>query len=432
MQVRFEESPAGLTLRHAYARGNWGGGVFMVLWLIGWTVGCVLLAGQALKGDLKFILFGIPFWASWFFVAATIIYTFFGRSWLQFTADGVTYRSSAIVPLKNRFVPWVEFRKAARGATSWKKDEAPQHCIKIITLGQPIEFAAGVSSDEAEWLAEQVQRIGAALAPVGSLQRKRGECNAAAKDGDGTGEADWADEADEIGRQEEVLLQDSEGSLRPNAIRHREDIAVLRPVRDRRAVREERAAPPTDSHWRLQREFQSVSFVTRGRWSFSALAVITFLNLFWNGIVGVFIYALITEFQWFLFFFLIPFEVIGLGFFCGWLACLFMPWWTYRVTAERRAIERRWAVLGIGRTRRTEIESLDRIEIRQDEDDSPSPARSGPEQARSFGKLLRDGNFRLLLVDPQNRELLTVGALSEGEALWIGRTIVQERPDWYS
>jgi len=47
------------------------------------------------------------------------------------------------------------------------------------------------------------------------------------------------------------------------------------------------------------------------------LAVVTGIAIFWNGVVGVFLYQLTQDFQWFLALFMIPFVLVGIGLIAG-------------------------------------------------------------------------------------------------------------------
>lgn len=80
----------------------------------------------------------------------------------------------------------------------------------------------------------------------------------------------------------------------------------------------------------------------------------TFIALFWNGIVSVFVYALFTEeFSWFLALFLIPFVLVGIGLIVGVVyafLAIFNP--TIRVSVSQGAarlgseLEINWAMAG--------------------------------------------------------------------------------------
>ena len=66
------------------AKPNKASAIFLILWLIGWSAGCVTLAAQVIANpSIGIIAFSIPFFASWFFVAACIAWTLFGENCLM-------------------------------------------------------------------------------------------------------------------------------------------------------------------------------------------------------------------------------------------------------------------------------------------------------------------------------------------------------------
>ena len=111
----------------------------------------------------------------------------------------------------------------------------------------------------------------------------------------------------------------------------------------------------------LTRRVNALTFARAGWRDFSlgSLLGTAAICLFWNGIVGVFVYVLVTgEAEqdtggngfWFLFFFLIPFEVIGLGLLVAFLAVLVTPL-TSRSWTFGSEIRVAFRILGLGRTR---------------------------------------------------------------------------------
>ena len=147
----------------------------------------------------------------------------------------------------------------------------------IETLGRPVRFGQGVEPMERLWLADRLHRHLQALVP------------------------------------DRVIEHRPEGVVKDSV-----QIEVLRPGR---AV----AEPPSDSTLRLRTDWDRIDFVRQGQFSLAALGSLAFVNLFWNGIVAVFLMQLLEQFQGFLCVFLIPFEAIGLGMFLAWWAVLLAP-----------------------------------------------------------------------------------------------------------
>ena len=200
------------------------------------------------------------------------------------------------------------------------------------------------------------------------------------------------------------------------------------------------ASPPSDCCWVRFDGFHGFGFVKRGRLGWASLLGLAFINAFWNGGVSVFVFVLCggTPIEnppqgavwWGLFVFLIPFEVIGLLMFVGFLAALLQPVHRTVWRFTRRGIDCRLTWLGVGPHWTWEVESLNRIELRQD---TKRGRRGSPCEAQSLSAVLHgEGRcYRLSLVDGSNTELCSISALTEGEARWIGDMVLRERAVWF-
>ena len=164
-----------------------------------------------------------------------------------------------------------------------------------------------------------------------------------------------------------------------------------------------------------------------------------FVNLFWNGIVSVFVLQLLGAGPngiaplgaewWGLFFFLIPFEAIGLAMFVALLAALLEPVRRTVWTFSRQSIVCRWTWLGAGRTWNWPVEQLARLEIRRDD---PSVKKTFRASLKFSASTEGDGaEYRLLMVGPEESELCSIDGLTEGEALWMGDTLLRQRKEWF-
>ena len=173
----------------------------------------------------------------------------------------------------------------------------------------------------------------------------------------------------------------------------------------------------------------------RGWLSLAAILGGLFINAFWNGIVSVFVMVLLGVMPnnnppqgaewWGLFFFLIPFEVIGLIMFAVLVLMLLEP---FRRTAwkfEQSQIERttRWPL--VHRRRTWEVLGLDRLELR-----SPGEGVSQPRSMTLAGISSADKLFELAFVTTENADLCSIGSLTEGEARWMARAVLDRRPSW--
>lgn len=76
LTVRFEQTVDRLSL--TYRSRHWGRGCALLVWLIGWTVGCVYLAGEVRANpNAANVMFAVPFWSSWIFVFFVVLKSFF-------------------------------------------------------------------------------------------------------------------------------------------------------------------------------------------------------------------------------------------------------------------------------------------------------------------------------------------------------------------
>lgn len=443
--------------------GGAAGGCFLVLWLIGWTIGCVFLTVQAIREPKLFhILFGIPSWASWLFVFGLILKMFFQRDALRLDRDGASFVRRVIVPVTHRNVPLHEIKRfAACGAASAGNAGGAGHAIELRTIGQPLRMFDGLAPDQAAWLAHELN---------GHLHASKGPLDGPVGDEqlDGaTAESEPAEADRPAGRSGDatVLAADDAPAGRGAKPRGRRRV-VLQPA-------EQPIAPPSDTRRRRVDDFDAFEIVQRGRLSFSALGGLLLINAFWNGIVSVFIATLfLPEMNgpkgvdwWGLFIFLIPFEVIGLAMFLGLLFVVAEPFRKSSWRFGRQEIERRTTWLGFGPRQTWWIERLDRLELRERDgkihrllaargmsggeprrrwaatanDSTPPAAGQGlAETLQSLSAQVREvsaaagaDTVDLVFVERGNVELLKINALTEGEARWIADMVMRERPGWF-
>jgi hypothetical protein len=175
----------------------------------------------------------------------------------------------------------------------------------------------------------------------------------------------------------------------------------------------ERTGPPSDSEIELVRDWDRMVFVRRYPLNLANLGVTTLVCCFWNGIVGVFVCHLVQEFQWLVFFFLIPFEVIGLHLLLNWLADLTSPWWRQEWAFGADKITSRFSILGLGRTRVYDAQQLAGVEIRGNDKVKKKLVSPRP----SAGKV--DRPFVLGLVNDDRADFLVLDELTGGEARWM-------------
>ncbi|MEX2115027.1 MAG: hypothetical protein WD845_17670, partial [Pirellulales bacterium] len=291
LRAKYDVSPQGMCIRY---RPRFGAVGFLIVWLIGWTVGCVLLAYSVfVKQEWMTIFIAIPFWTAWLFVFSLIVGALTRRQRLEVDALGLRYVDRAVVRLQDRWIPRAEFRKFAvvrKRSGSKSGENQPKAGLEVRTAGKPLFMFADMPAAELRWLAHQLSQL------VESLPHE--EETAAGTEVDG-------------------LRQDGLGPL-PFAL----------------AAGDQEVDRPSDSEWQLVRDFGGLRFIERGRWTWSGVLGLLFINCFWNGIVCVFLGVLWgfmpgqqpEGFEWLaLFLFLIPFEAIGLLMIAGLLVAMLEP-----------------------------------------------------------------------------------------------------------
>src|SRR6476661_4003864 len=79
-------------VRIVSAQRQWGGAAFLLVWLCGWTIGCVVLLGAVLvQRNLYMFLFAVPFWAAEIFVFCLVGTMIASRETLLLDQTGVNY-----------------------------------------------------------------------------------------------------------------------------------------------------------------------------------------------------------------------------------------------------------------------------------------------------------------------------------------------------
>jgi hypothetical protein len=381
-----EQSGEDLVLRRW--RGNLIGGGFLLLWLIGWTVGCVALVQKVIgKPDLENILLACPFLPSWVFVFVLMARLLFSFESLRLGPGGLEYHWSALVLRGERHVPLEAVKRVVddHAALAFGSSHY-EYGLKIHTKGEPIYFAFGVAPMERLWLAELIRK---------HLQSLK---------------STWAMPA-----PGHAVKRTTAGYSRSGDAW----VEVLQPHPHTPEM-------PADSAIRMYRDWDHIGFVRQSSVSWGLFGLVTFCHLFWNGIVGIFLMQLAGQFQWSTFFFLIPFVVIGLAIFGIWLAVLSVPFWREHWAFRSEEMRGRFSVLGFGRSRRCELRSLDRIELRY-----------GAVARKALVPLVdkdEEGTrpFSLGFVSPESQDLLVMDGLTEGEARWIAAEVFRDYPEWFA
>lgn len=383
LRMRITEGPRELEMQRR--TGNFGISIFLTIWMTIWTAGCIALVGQAIKQPTtQHLLFAVPFVVSWLGVGALYFVNLFGRERLSISRNGIDYEWRAMVTLKGRHVDLEEVKSVTGFSTEPDSESGHhEHGVKVLTTGEPLRFGKGLGDEQLVWLADRVARQIHALAPAALEAQVR---QAAAPDAG----------AETVPRVE--TLQPSHPPVEP----------------------------PTSSNLRVDRDFNrtAITWRPRVRSVVGSFLGITFVMLFWNGIISVFLFELVKNWSWFGGCFMVPFVIIGVAMILGWLATLFSPFRRKQWIFTPGEITTRTTVLGVGRTSHVELRRLARLELRQE-----------PPKAKAFRRTnedpMIDGLHTLALVDTAGTDLLTLPGLTEGEARWAGDELLRDFRQWH-
>ncbi len=333
----------------------------MLVWLAGWTVGCVFLIGNVIQNPGLFnIAFAIPFWASWFFVFGAMIASFTLRHDIYLDANEFRWISSAPFWRKVRRYPIGECQRfVARTRSTRSSHEQAHYCMTLETRGNPVPFGDYLPEPEQDWLAWKFNQV---------LQ---------------------------------VLKETAHSAT---------SVVTEEPSRHGR---------PSDSSWDWI-EGSDPTFEQKGRFQLGAVGGLVFFCLFWNGIVSVFVMQLfgvgpaangIPGFGWWgLFFFLIPFEVIGLAMLFALLVTLLEPLRTTTWTFGPNQVKTRTSWFGLGWTRTWPVTGPITLLYRK-----TSGRRAVAIQQSGESK----PSWEMVLITADNVELCSMKNLTQGEAEWV-------------
>ncbi len=387
--VDFYQEADALVLRMPRGGGPW---LFLLLWLIAWTIGCVALLDKVLNDPAPWILvFALPFWASWLLVAALIVWMLFCRETLYLDSDEARFVRTAVVRLSARIVPRKEIKGFHECRSNYAENDQYLWGIEMVTLGKSMRFAFRLPEQERTWLIYQLN----AFLKLPEVEKERRTAGSA-EDIPQT-----SDSHSTVGAPITTEILFSKNTL---------------------------AEAPTDCRWQLTEDFDNFAFLQKGRLNLGGLAMLLFVNVFWNGIVAVFVMGLfglapvqkpLQGWEWWgLFVFLIPFEVIGLAMLAALISAVLEPLrrtiWEFEkdriVTRTVWSLYRRMHVF--------HVLGLDRLELRCSNGDG------------SEGKWTAEP-FKLAFIATDTVDLCEIGKLTEGEARWIAHIILGRRSRWF-
>lgn len=384
-----------------HKKGGGGPAGFLLLWLIGWTVACVVLAVMFIKDpSLGNLAFAVPFWASWLFVAGLLVWLLFGKETLIVRQDKALFLRTAWITLSTRGVPREEIQGFRQCRSKHLENDEHLWGIEMTTLGKPVRFAFRLPDRERAWLIYRLNQF------VGKSQPEVEQVEPPS--------------ALELARQRAFSGPSPETSTSHEVL----------------TVDNTLARPPTDCDWQFTDDISAIAFSQRGRLEFTTLLWLLFLNAFWNGIVSVFVLSMLglspldqvpQGWEWWgMFVFLIPFEVIGLAFFAALVITIFEPFCRRKWRFEPDRIVRQVRYSLFGRTRGWGVLGLDRLELRR------SGGRYNQLKAiTDTSPQSSDTSYELAFVTADNVDLCSVPNLTEGEARWMANAVLERRPRWF-
>ena len=388
LSVELTESENSITI--VKRRGAGRGGLFLLLWLIGWTVACVVLVGMVWKERTLFsVMFALPFWIAWFAVAGFLAWQRFGKEMFQLDDRGVYFERYLWIRIHSREVPRKEILSFRQCQSVHTENDVYLYGIEVETLGKPLRVLFDLPDNERVWIVYRLSRL------LGANQNLESEVSVF------------------------FASPEVENSDFANAV-----LTESNTLKD----------PPSDCRWLFERDSQAMRFVRYGRIDWGSLLGLLFASLFWNGIVSVFLLSLfglgpeedgpVGAEWWGIFVFLIPFVVIGLAMIGGVLYNLLEPLHSTVWEIGRSSITRSSSWPFVRFTKEREIDSLDRLEMKAEE--GGLKANQFLPQAKTSGT-----HYALILIDSGNKECCTIDNLTQGECRWIAFRIFAERPKWF-
>jgi hypothetical protein len=147
LTVDFSEEPGRIVFHRRRADGSW---VFPLLWLGGWTVGCVaLMLGVFIDPSLMLLAVTMAFWACWLLVAALFIWLKFGKETLFLDHDEARFIRTALFPLASRVIPRNDIQCFRECRSDY---DQCQWGIELHAYGKSVRFAFWLPDWDRAWL----------------------------------------------------------------------------------------------------------------------------------------------------------------------------------------------------------------------------------------------------------------------------------------
>lgn len=325
--------------------------LFMAFWLTGWSFGCGMMIKELLTKFAWFtLLFSIPFFVAWIAGAVILLSTLFGTRQISLAKDRLEFVHRVILPISKTEVLFEEIVG-----------------LNVITQGN---FSNLIVQSSGEHLTIS--------------QNVSAERNEALRD---------------FLYQQIPTIEKPRISSRPEKI----------------MVAGKRLESPANCSWYFAESFgRETKLANQGSWELRSILFLMGINLFWNGIVSVFLVKAITVgSEWFELLFLSPFVLIGLVMAVVLLFAVIDPFRKITYAFSDYEIEWSWKYFGIGRTKTWEINAPVEIGIWLERDDIPDQ--------------YKDGTDYKLVFSCRGTKQMEIDSLNLAEAEWIGTQLDSEQ-----
>ncbi len=428
---------------------SWAACIFLIAFASVWTLvigaACLSILFDGTEAPWFAFLFLTPFVIVDFVLWAMLIYAFFGKEvgWLDETGFHREYRCLFVRLRKD--VPLSSIRQFKLGRDyTVRQNHQPAICVQIVTADKDINVMRSFTeTDRQHWLVAAGNAILMNLNDWEPVLESTASSDALSSNGfvDPSVFDEDEDSAAIVNRFQDEDSDDwKEDELNQGKTERYSSIDHI-PDADK----------PEGTHWKMTADFDKIEFKRRGRWTAGLIGSL-FVAAFWNGIVSVFLCGLFgvmgaqdnapstpdaavvqtadnpeaaqsdqgmfdslkdkhmivnkraTPFfgreWWFMFCFLIPFEIIGLAMIWAFLAQLFAPFTTQSWTFSSSAAIRKRTLFGIPLTRRYDLLEFSYLEINH-------------YQYKSNDK------DELTFYDRHDKKIMQIPNLNRADARWI-------------
>jgi len=407
-RVRTQIEPTAEGLSLVFRKRQLLLGCFMSGFFLFWSAGCITLTIAVIASpELTMVLFALPFWAAWMFLLVAICSALFLRDRLTLDSAGIRLRRRVLFFSKQQFVPLAE----AQSFSSYYEETDSESGtgewgLELKTLGLPLQFFGGLEEGERAWLQFKLNEL------LRELQGKYLH----------TSTRKTRRPADPAQAPVEMEMG-ADGEREAQRLTETLQVASA-PVE-----------APSDSRWGRLQTYEAITFENRGHLSGTGIAGVLFLNAFWNGIVGVFLSVLISGEGldgdgelgwWFLFLFLIPFELIGLVLLVGLVFAILEPFRRTTWQFQRGMIIRRMSWFGLGKSWRSPVEQLDSIQLRCGDRSEIQSKKLAKPYFKLDQNQSHEAPYRLAFVNTAGEDVCEIENLTEGEARWMADVVYRE------